>query len=128
MSKKILLKISREQLWVLHDILYINPASDRDVIVDTLPVNRKCAEDLLWALLWAEDNTKNEVEIELTKEDAFRLSISLKSHYRDASGQSIRPLILALIRAALSEEQSDSEVSLLDDPLNDPLKKWLSGD
>lgn len=123
MSKAAELTVTREQLWLIHDLIFLD--GEAEAVARTFPLGREFTERLLQLLVEAEDGARTTVTLTLDPEEAFRLALMLKSTHRDGAGQSLRPLILNCIRIALDLGQEDpaGDGAWVDD---EQLRRWLS--
>jgi hypothetical protein len=117
------LTVTREQLWLIHDLIFLD--GEAEAVARTFPLSREFAERLLRLLAEAEDGGFSTVNLTLDPEEAFRLALMLKSTHRDGAGQSVRPLILACIRVALGlgDDGPGGDGVWVDD---EQLRRWLS--
>ncbi len=123
MNKGAELTVTREQLWLVHDLIFLD--GEAEAVARTFPLGRELVERVLRLLLEAEDSGRSTVALTLDPEEAFRLALMLKSTHRDGAGQSVRPLILACIRVALGlgDGARDGDGVWVDD---EPLRRWRS--
>ncbi len=123
MSKGAELTVTREQLWLIHDLIFLD--GEAEAVARTFPLGREFTERLLQLLVEAEEGGRATVTLTLDPEEAFRLALMLKSTHRDGAGQSLRPLILNCIRVALGLGQEDpaGDGAWVDD---EQLRRWLS--
>lgn len=123
MNKGAELTVTREQLWLVHDLIFLD--GEAEAVARTFPLGRELVERVLRLLLEAEDSGRSTVALTLDPEEAFRLALMLKSTHRDGAGQSVRPLILACIRVALGlgDDGSAGDGIWVDD---EQLRRWLS--
>lgn len=123
MNRRAELTVTREQLWLIHDLIFLD--GEAEAIVRTFPLSRDFTEQLLQRLVEAEEGGLGTTTLSLDPEEAFRLALMLKSTHRDGAGQSVRPLILACIRVALglgTEGPAGGELWVDDEQL----RRWLS--
>ncbi len=123
MNKRAELTVTREQLWLIHDLIFLD--GEASATARTFPLSRDFTEQLLQRLVEAEDGGQAATTLSLDAEEAFRLALMLKSTHRDGAGQSLRPLILACIRVALGlgAEGPTTDELWVDD---EQLRRWLS--
>jgi|GEM_PF-2212011 hypothetical protein len=117
------LTVTREQLWLIHDLIFLD--GEAEAVARTFPLSREFTERILRLLAEAEDGGFSTVSLTLDPEEAFRLALILKSTHRDGAGQSVRPLILACIRVALGlgDDGPAGDGVWVDD---EQLRRWLS--
>ncbi len=123
MNRRAELAVTREQLWLIHDLIFLD--GEAEAVARTFPLSRDFTEQLLQRLVEAEEGGLAATTLSLDAEEAFRLALMLKSTHRDGAGQSVRPLILACIRVALGLGEGDAAGDGLwvDD---EQLRRWLS--
>lgn len=123
MSKGGELAVTREQLWLIHDLIFLD--GEAEAVARTFPLGRDFTERLLRLLVEAEDGARPTVTLTLDPEEAFRLALMLKSTHRDGAGQGLRPLILACVRIALGlGGAGPAEDGVWVD--DEQLRRWLS--